>query len=208
MLLIMWWNWVYTRRSSASFGVIIWNNDDVWDSYIECCHFIIIFKHVHSQEQRANRIRIRRVSVSIQDSIQLRQNGSAKSSPPSRLSKKTEGNIPSGGESLDVSSGVLAEALEARRSRNRSPRRLVLKMFLWWAFWFAAAFIFCYGTNFVGKSSKFWNFPLLSNYFWLANSDWLICNSSNLHYCGKESSNYSIWCTSLGLHYSSSTWFL
>ena len=106
---------------------------------------LIIFKHVYTQEQRANRIRIRRVSLTIQRSLLQSRN------ERSQITRPASDNPSSRRRGEDVSSGVLAEALAARRSRNRSSRRDLPKMFLWRAFWYAAAFIFCYGTNVVGK---------------------------------------------------------
>lgn len=105
---------------------------------------LIIFKHVHTQEQKANRIRIRRVSLNIQRSLVSRY------ADRSQITRSC--NVPSERGTEDVSSGVLAEALTARNSKNSTSRQRLPKMFLWRAFWYAVAFILCYGTNFVGKS--------------------------------------------------------
>ena len=104
---------------------------------------LIIFKHVHTQEQKANRIRLRRVSLNIQRSIVSRHD----------ISQITWScNVPSEQGTEDVRSGALAEALAARNSKNSTSRQRLPKIFLWRAFWYAAAFILCYGTNFVRKS--------------------------------------------------------
>ena len=102
---------------------------------------LIIFKHVHTQEQKANRIRIRRVSLNIQRSIISRHD---------RSQSTRSCNVPSERGTEDVRSGVLAEGLAARNSKNSTSGQRS-KIFLWRAFWYAA-FILCYGTNFVGKS--------------------------------------------------------
>lgn len=51
--------------------------------------------------------------------------------------------------------GVLAQALAARRSRNRRSARIKPKMFLWRAFWYFVAFFVCYSTNVVGECIMF-----------------------------------------------------
>lgn len=98
---------------------------------------LFIWRHVHLQEKKANQIRLRRVSLAAQNTLRV-QSGAA-----DEEGQNTHSNLRGEG-------GILAQALAARRSRNRQSR-IMPKMFLWRAFWYTVAFFVCYGTNFVGE---------------------------------------------------------
>jgi hypothetical protein len=103
-----------------------------------------IWRHVHLQEKKADQIRLRRVSMAVQNTLRVRSGAADEGQ-----------NLPS---NLRGEGGVLAQALAARRSRNRRSRpsaRIKPKMFLWRAFWYFVAFFVCYGTNVVGECIMF-----------------------------------------------------
>lgn len=95
---------------------------------------LFIWRHVHLQEKKANQIRLRRVSLTAQNTLRV-HSGVADEGQNTHSDLRGKG-------------GILAQALAARKSRNRRSRP---RMFLWRAFWYTVAFCVCYGTNFVGE---------------------------------------------------------
>lgn len=98
-----------------------------------------IWRHVYLQEKKADLIRLRRVSTIMQHSLSQRPSNptTTSSDPGRRLSQESD-------------TGVLAQALASRRrSQVDSSRRNRSRRFLRQAFWYAIAFILCYGTNII-----------------------------------------------------------
>ena len=107
-----------------------------------------IWRHVYTQEKKADAIRLRRVSTNMQSNLRRASNTTPTSSEPRRRL------------SPEPDTGVLAQALSSRRSQIDSSRRNMSRRFLRQAFWYLFAFLVCYGTNFICEYSIiFQRFP-------------------------------------------------